>query len=103
MCRAHGKLYFPLRQEFESLMEESKFVDMTVIYTVDEDGTQISNDSYSSKIQDILVDKIEALFYICGPRAFASDTLNILQALGIDRNNVKIGAFGPEYAEENAD
>ena len=83
-------------------MEKSKFVDLTVIYTVDEDGTQISNEGYSSKIQDVLVDKIEALFYIYGPRAFASDTLNILHTLGIDLNNVKIGAFGPEFAEENA-
>ena len=103
MCRSHSKLHFPLRNEFETLVEESSLVDMTAIYTIEEDGTRISNVEYSSKIRDILVDKIGAFFFICGPRTFASDTLNILHALGIDRNNVKIGAFGPEYAEENAD
>ena len=82
-------------------MEESSFVNMTAIYTIEEDGTRISNVEYSSKIREILVDKIGAFFFICGPRTFASDTLNILKTLGINQNDVKIGVFGPEYAEQN--
>lgn len=83
----------------EELQDFNKYNNMNIIFTLTQEDNfswnglkgRVSKDFLSNLIKDKFLSEIE--FYICGPRAFVSDTRSYLLDLGINRESIKIEVY----------
>eukprot|EP00092_Neocalanus_flemingeri_P013233 GFUD01014263.1.p1 GENE.GFUD01014263.1~~GFUD01014263.1.p1 ORF type:complete len:399 (+),score=125.78 GFUD01014263.1:45-1241(+) len=96
--RAHSEESHPLKEEVEDIVRDAEDISVHLFYTVNAAGEDISHDYSANTLDKIIPDK-KSLFYICGPQGFTSNTVGYLKSIGVKKERIRHGNFGPLVAD----
>ena len=97
--------YHPMKTHIDTLVKDKLITEAHVFYTRDCNGkgSNLSNTTIHSgrpsieSLQRIIGEDVgNAEFYFCGPNAFMKTFEEILGDLGVHKNKMHSGRFGPE-------
>ena len=92
--RAHSQDTHPLKEEMESIVRDAGDISLHLFYSVNTAGKDVSHEYSADTLDKIIPDK-KALFYLCGPQSFTSDTAEYLKSVGVRAERIQLECFGP--------
>lgn len=96
--RAHSQETYPLRREVENIVSDADDVHVHLFYSVNSAGKDTSQEYSANALEKIIPTK-EAVFYLCGPPTFLSDSISYLKTMGVRDELINMEQFGPLVEE----
>ena len=69
-----------------------------LFYSVNTDGKDTFQEYSANALEKIIPTK-EAVFYLCGPPSFLSDSISYLKTMGVRDEQINMEQFGPLVEE----